>query len=180
MAICLAASPSWPWICVNGATTIPITYSIEQGCQIQVIDSRVEPVRSIAPYGAVSSGYLKLRGRIKPAVWTKPSISRLYSEGTLRERKAEAWTGNEPSVIIESDALEDEFVEGDVDSLPVALFEVWHSPYDSDYRPKGHANLEICFQRLGVFRFMIGCIYSRQFDKRDDKAQFLASSETLA
>lgn len=89
-------APSWSWMSINGAITPTGSHLTEtaEGFRIKVINCHVQPLRSTAPYGAVTSGYLKLRGRTRPAQWMRPvNDGTGGSAGILRQRNIDGWAG---------------------------------------------------------------------------------------
>jgi hypothetical protein len=173
-------APSWSWMSINGAVSPPKSWFREEreGFRIEVIDCFVQLLRSSAPYGAVMSGYLKLRGRTRPAQWMRSLVSdrKGGSTGNLRERNIEGWTGN-LAAVIEPDALEDDFIDANVESLPVVLLEVWYPQQDLNCGPVGLILREVgasLFQRLGVFTFKVWfMVLENYFEESGDQVDEL-------
>jgi hypothetical protein len=165
---------------INGAITPTGSYLTDglEGFRIKVIDCHVKPLRSAAPYAALASGYLKLRGRTRPAQWMRPvNDGTGGSTGNLRQRNTDGRTGMLPAWT-DIDVLEDEFDDANVKSLPVVLLEVWNPKHDCDSPPDrscGPVGLVLRelgdsrFQHLGVFTFKLWFTVSDDGEESEDQ-----------
>ncbi|KAL2060308.1 hypothetical protein VTL71DRAFT_9703 [Oculimacula yallundae] len=91
-------APSWSWAAVDGFIyEYPSKIQDGQSIQIVILECVVTPMAKIAPFSAVLSGYLRVRGRVREELWD-------------RMRKGFVGEGGETILSLTSwpDAVEDE------------------------------------------------------------------------
>lgn len=61
-------APSWSWASVDGRPKWPsVEILAYANISCKLIEANVSPISSVAPFGAVKAGHIKVHGRIKPA-----------------------------------------------------------------------------------------------------------------
>ncbi|CZR55580.1 uncharacterized protein PAC_05468 [Phialocephala subalpina] len=148
--------PSWSWVAVNGNVDYrPRDWASHYIYRIQILSHFVVLAKGDAPYGAVILGRLEIRGRIREARWVRPTKSWSGNGDELRDPHIEGLEGL-LSARLYPDALEKEFVMGDVDSTTVHLLDVSN---DGAKDGRGHRGLALrdtgngCYSRLGIYQF---------------------------
>jgi hypothetical protein len=141
-------APSWSWASING----PVIYAAETSelrPAIEIIDVTVDLASAVAPFGAVTSGSLTVKGRLRPAQWRRGNPS---DGERLRLLGAEGRRGILAFSVV-SDAVE-EF--SDLEWVTVFLLVVVskRSPHPDTYyglmlRYRGNKT----YSRLGMFSF---------------------------
>lgn len=161
-------APSWSWAAVDGG---PSRISTDNDSfSLEVLECHTELKSPAAPYGAVKSGHLVLRGRlrrvvlsgIKGRVWTpvgksapaKVKLANLFHIVEPGLKGAEAW------IPMSFDAVEQEFQDNaDMDIAMLEVCEHESGPcYGLVLRPVGPQR----FSRLGVFGYLYGPEYLDQ------------------
>jgi hypothetical protein len=157
--------PSWSWTGITGPITYTEPYCItsidmKADSSLDFITSEIKLRNEIAPYGAVEFGHLQGRGRMRPTRWMRGEGCP-GKGGQLRLRDTEGWD-SALFATFQPDALEDEFVDSAVDSIPVHILDVIQRvpPYCTDSF-KGLVLRELQdgrFSRLGVYTFEKACM----------------------
>jgi Heterokaryon incompatibility protein (HET) len=149
-------APSWSWACVNNAVRFtpqneckfqPSFNTIELGCS--VLDCQATPFSDIAPFGQVTSGFIRVRGRIlrcQPIYDTSTSWNHKYR---LQEFLPAA--GQSEGGEIKFDALSKSFFEtGWLDGPHQILTSQGSQPWDELVYC-----LLLCLQKRTVYRFEV-------------------------
>jgi hypothetical protein len=152
--------PSWSWAAINSPISC-IDDDTEAAMWLddcfQVLDCRVNPQsmrKAQSPlFGAVESGYLVLKGRLRPAELTRlPDNDRGQ---VIKRSKSEYSTAK-----VYLDALEEEFSNSVTNSIPVFLLKMT-APDNFESRIPVHygfifrERLDSNFSRLGVFNINV-------------------------
>jgi hypothetical protein len=154
-------APSWSWASINEPVTMysPNDFHvIDSKFTLQILHCHVRLADEKVPHGAVTSGVLTVKGRMK-------QIERNFHKNS----KKWDWTmcikaGSDVApTTISLDALEDGLVEDEEDQIQVFAFEMFMYCRDRDY-PKGkmgHEGLLVCksqksdddgvYRRVGYF-----------------------------
>ncbi|KAK4951162.1 hypothetical protein LTR10_010134 [Elasticomyces elasticus] len=76
-------APSWSWASVDG-TVAWHSFFRKRNVVAQLLDFSVRPVVDTAPFGAVKSGYVSLRGRLTEALWLDGDTIKLANDDALK------------------------------------------------------------------------------------------------
>jgi hypothetical protein len=107
-------APSWSWAAVNGKLKWPlIKHLLDATISCKLLHVEIQPLRSDQPFGAVTSGRIKILGKVKQALWSA-------DRRTIRDSKTKAVVTNEPHMQTFPDALEDDPQEMTIHVLEVA------------------------------------------------------------
>lgn len=84
--------PSWSWASSSGLIEWTIFWitNLRLNISCQVISAEVDLVSPHAPFGDVSGGRLKLKGRLKTAYWAGDPINRLYEDTSMQKEVGQA------------------------------------------------------------------------------------------
>ncbi|KAF4628515.1 hypothetical protein G7Y89_g9639 [Cudoniella acicularis] len=150
-------APSWSWASINEPVEMcsPENYRSEDEFLLQVLHCDVRLKNVMAPYGAVTSGVLTVKGCMKQI----QGIVDEYSEVASMAIKEGS---NMVPIRVYLDALEDGFAQDGEDSTLVFALEVTMYCRDFSSRPeKGHQGLLLCksqatnensvYRRVGYF-----------------------------
>jgi hypothetical protein len=144
--------PSWSWAAINGPVRFNSVRQLDE--QFQVLDCQVLPSMKDAKFGAVRSGYLKLKGRIRPAEWIYDSKASRFKG--LKGLRSSGTTGVDEIIAASAmaDSEENELSNNAVGFVPVFLLLVSGGGLEDGRHglllrllPNGE------YSRLGVFRF---------------------------
>lgn len=162
--------PSWSWAAINGPVSFNSVRQLDE--QFQVLDCQVLPSMKDAKFGAVRSGYLKLKGRMRPAEWiydSKASSFKLWQE--LRSSDI---TGFDEIIAadIRADSQESDLANTAVGYVPAFLLLVSGDRLEHDrsgllLRPLPNGE----YSRLGVFRFRIYSLPRRPKESEDSRSK---------
>jgi hypothetical protein len=169
--------PSWSWTSINGEVSYAdANFRRKEEARLELIGCQLELTNRDAPYGAVRCGRLTVRGRMLPARWMRPGRAILLDfedEYPLRKRDIDGIDGV-LAAHMEPDALEDEFAETDVDSIPVLLLETSRYGRPDEHRSQGlvlRAMEDLLFRRLGTFEFVTRLRSPGRFEKALEESQ---------
>jgi hypothetical protein len=106
---------SWPWASLN----VPIRIESRFGSNasdtlMEVLDCQVQPMDEVAPYGAVKSGFLKVRGRMRSVP------CEMLREGHYSSTFPTVL--DVPGLTTKFDAIEDDLTGEDPASEPLSIF----------------------------------------------------------
>ncbi|KAK5745375.1 hypothetical protein LTR17_001536 [Elasticomyces elasticus] len=91
-------APSWSWASVDGVVGW-IGHFRKKNVVAQLLDFRIRPVVDTAPFGAVKSGHVSLRGRMTQVLWLHDTRFKLANDET-----AEFW-GAVPDTIEDAEQM---------------------------------------------------------------------------
>lgn len=109
-------APSWSWASLDQPYNIN---TVEYGHKLELVDCGTELAFAEAPFGRVLSGFIKLKGRFREALWMTSDNRHI-----LYERLSGAQFRRLHLVDIRPDALEAEFISSQNAAIPVVLLEV--------------------------------------------------------
>ncbi len=106
-------APSWSWAAVDGRPKWPwIENLVEAKISCKLLEVDIRPLRSEAPFGAITTGRAKIFGRVKEAIWSA-------DRRTMKDSKTHMAVTDKAMQIF-PDALEDDAQEVTVHVLEVA------------------------------------------------------------
>jgi hypothetical protein len=148
-------APSWSWAAITQGISFASLRWTSADSRLELLDCKIELDNQGAPYGAVRSGHLKVRGKMREASWIP-----VRPQADAWEPTAQALTRRGPDGLEEvlaayilPDALEEEFSSGWVRSLPVHLLQVVHDPNDPVVGLVLRKLDVGLYSRLGIFAF---------------------------
>lgn len=153
-------APSWSWAAVDGEIDYYAPQSEDLGsATAEVLDCRAEPMSPTVPYGAVKSGHLVVRGRLRHVVLRLEAVDRNF----FRVSELDRGGGFESMLPVFFDAIEPEFENNAGGCMDMAIMELHDDrsrepPVCLVLRDLGHQT----FSRLGIsfrpsmVRFQIG------------------------
>lgn len=159
--------PSWSWAAIDGSITFRTAGpSGSVDAHFSVVDVHIQPVKSgldiyDAKFGAVESGRLLLKGKLKAAYWIRPQ--KMPPGFSLRRNVIRRinYSESDPdlSILFRADAIEEEFERADKDHIPVFLLKIFERRRSPDIvfqsrPPMGlvlRRNGESEYTRLGIF-----------------------------
>ena len=164
-------APSWSWAAIDGPVMIEWVswHSYFTFC-LEILECEVRLASDLLPYGAVESGFITAKGRIKPAM-----LGRRHDFG----KKGAQWflenTTREGHIIesiadVHIDALEPNLQGTWIESIRVTLLEVLTEM--ESHQPVGLILCEVkpeTFRRIGMFNCALGRYI--QFSQTDQEKE---------
>jgi Heterokaryon incompatibility protein (HET) len=117
--------PSWSWAEINGAVRFPHRRGIQK--EFEVLECHVELLSKDARFGAVRSGYLKVRGYVRPAKWIRDSNSADTRRCDALRRGDLAGPDAKLAASMSIDSLENDFTRNQVEFVDASLLVVSES-----------------------------------------------------
>jgi hypothetical protein len=149
--------PSWSWTGVNGSIKMFYAGRFVNAKHFELVGNQIELTNDLAPYGSLEYGYLMIRCRLKRGELThhlgRIEMDPSTVEGNIIKELAVS-NGLLPRASYIFDAIEDEFDDENITSIPVYL---------SELGSRGDGGLlglilrklgDSQFSRLGTFEFM--------------------------
>jgi Heterokaryon incompatibility protein (HET) len=161
--------PSWSWAAINSAVRL---YSRAITKAFEVVECHVEPLSKDAKFGAVRSGYLKVRGYVRPVKWIRNSnIANTRQYDSFR-RGDVAGPDAEIAASMTIDSLENEFTAKDqIESVNVFLLVVSEPSHGGMEGLVLRSLLNGVYSRLGVFHFSKWCLDRRAEESEESRSE---------
>lgn len=154
-------APSWSWASIDGEVDFPSRFAADDDDErrsrlvVQLVECHAKLENSLTPYGAVRSGSLKLKGKLRWAIWYYDAEELVLHDkfrdeitGTTRKDAfQDGWEENMADRCMDIWCLEVFEQTGMYASRGLLLTEVSTEPASSD---EYH-----CFSRLGYFKLFL-------------------------